>query len=171
MTNADLIAIRTFFPEWFTSLKPKTAVILSPTGEMGAVRESMSLIDLETLTIADWNLDIRSDKRWDLCIAINVFMYSKNPSLWFENVFQSCDTIWMIDHVDRDRGKNQLGNDGDAIRYQFLPSVVSSFPNAFDLSLAGQVAKMYTYVNPVTGNAFNSSLQNISMIAEIKSVN
>ena len=76
----------------------------------------------------------------------------------------------MIDHVDRDRGKNQLGDDGDIMRYQFLPHVISSFPNAFDIGSAGQVAKMYTYINPTTGNAFNRNLQNISMVVELKNV-
>jgi len=171
MTKEDLIAIRTFFPEWFASLKPKTAVILSPTGEIGTVRESMPLIDLEISTIKDWDLNYPSNKSWDLCIAINVFHYSKDPSLWFKNIFQSCDTIWMIDIIDRDRGINQLGSDGDAMRYQFSPHIVSLFPNAFDIGSAGEVTKMHTYTNPITGNAFNHNLQNTSMITEIKNAN
>ena len=54
------------------------------------------------------------------------------------------------------------------MRYQFLPHVISLFPNAFDIGSVGQVTKMHTYTNPTTGNAFNHDLQNISMITELK---
>tara|TARA_R110000824_G_scaffold314574_1_gene501418 strand:- start:67 stop:588 length:522 start_codon:yes stop_codon:yes gene_type:complete len=171
MTDEDIIAIRTFFPEWHRDLKPQRAALLSPRQEKNIISECMPITNIEVSTIRDWNLNSPNNKRWDLCIAASVLMYCADPSLWFENIFKSCDTIWMVDHIDRDRGKNQLGGDGDAMRYQFLPHVISSFPNAFDISSAGEVTKMYTYVNPVTGSTFNPDLQNLSIIAEIKNVN
>ena len=169
MTKEDLIAIRTFFPEWHRDLKPQTAILLSPTlEEKSIISECMPITNIEACTRSAWDLNLPNDKSWDLCIAASVLMYSADPSLWFENIFQSCDTIWIIDHIDRDRGKNQLGGDGDAMRYQFLPHVISLFPNAFDIGSVGQVTKMHTYTNPTTGNAFNHDLQNISMITELK---
>ncbi len=171
MTKEDLIAIKTFFPKWYADLKPRKAVLLSPAKEKGAISECMPFTNIEASSSNDWDLNFSTGRSWDLCIAASVFMYSTDPSLWFENIFQSCGTIWMIDHIDRDRGKNQLGSDGDVMRYQFLPHVVSLFPEAFDIGLVGEVTKMHTYTNPTTGNVFNHDLQNISMIAEIKNVN
>jgi len=170
LTEEDIIAIRAFFPKWYVELKPKTVVLLSPEEEYEAISECMSFADIDISTIRDWNLNLQTDRSWDLCIAPNVFHYSTDPRLWFENIFHSCDTLWMLDHVDRDRGENQLGDDGDSMRYHLPPDATSSFTDAFDIGSVGEVVKMYTYVNPVTGEAFNPDLQNLSMIAEIKNV-
>ena len=171
MTNENILAIQKLFPEWYADLKPKTAVVLSPTIEYGVISECMPFADIGISRITDWNLNEKTDRSWDLCISPNVFHYSTDPALWLENIFHSCGTLWMIDHVDRDRGENQLGDDGDSMRYHLPPDVTSDFPDAFDISLAGEVTKLYTYVNPITGNTFNPNLQNLSMIAEIKNVN
>ena len=168
MTNENILAIQKLFPEWYADLKPKTAVVLSPTIEYGVISECMPFADIGISRITDWNLNEKTDRSWDLVIASGVLMMSGNPSLWFENIFHSCNTLWMLDHVDRDRGPDQMGTDGDSVRYHLPPDVTSHFPDAFDISLAGEVTKLYTYVNPVTGSAFNPDLQNLSMIAEIK---
>lgn len=168
MTEEDMIGIKKFFPVWYSELKPKTVVVLSPEEEYEVISECMPFADIDVCTIGDWNLNLQNEDSWDLCISPNVLHYSTDPALWLENIFHSCGTLWMIDHVDRDRGENQLGDDGDSMRYHLPPDVTSDFPDAFDISLAGEVTKMYTYVNPVTGGAFNPDLQNLSMIAEIK---
>lgn len=168
MTKEDICAVKKFYPSWIEELKPKSAVFLSPTDEYETVKEIVSYLNIDIKTIEDWDLNKSIEKKWDLCIVHNVFHYSKNPKIWFKNVFNSCDTIWIIDHIDRDRGPIQLGDDGDSMRFELLPDVPSNFLDPYNLNNAGRITKMFTYINPTTGIVYNPYLQNISFIAEIK---
>ena len=61
-----------------------------------------------------WDLNKPNKHRWDLLIASSVFMYSKNPALWFQHVFASCKYFLLLDLVRRRRSAaNEFAPDGD----------------------------------------------------------
>ena len=39
-----------------------------------------------------WNLDNKIERKWDLCILHSIFMYSKDPYLWFSNIY----IFWLL---------------------------------------------------------------------------
>lgn len=171
MTKEDMIAINFFYPKWYQELKPKKIVLLSPLEELESLKKILFFSDIDVVSKDDWDLNKKIDKKWDLCIVHNVFHYSPDPKLWFLNIFNSCNTIWIIDHIDRDRGITQFGNDGDCMRYEYSPYIFSNSKVAFDLCEIKKITNFFTYINPINGATNNQFVQNISFIAEIKHVN
>jgi hypothetical protein len=65
-----------------------------------------------------WDLGEPSDRRFDLLVASNVFMYSPDPPRWFGNVLAACGYFLLIEPVRRKRGEeSEFGPDGDRVRY------------------------------------------------------
>ena len=78
--------------------------------------------------INNWNLDNRIPVKFDLIVINNVFFYSKNPTLWLNNLLNSCKFLILQDIIDRKRGGkegdmtiqlNDTTDRGDSMRYSF----------------------------------------------------
>ena len=80
----------------------------------------------------NWDLNQKIPVKFDLIIINNVFLYSKNPKSWFENVFNSCKFLLVQDVIDHKRGGKEgditdqfasvdsdKGCPGDCVRYSF----------------------------------------------------
>jgi len=113
--------------------------MLSPNEEQyQLIKKIFPNANIRVYTIKSWNLDKPNKRHYDLICAMNVFHYSKQPLLWFDNVLNSCRYFWLQDLINRYRSTKeglQLGNDGDSMRYSFSPNIHSSFEGAFDLAL------------------------------------
>jgi hypothetical protein len=85
----------------------------------------------------DWDLDEPTERRYDLLVASNVFMYSQDPARWFENVLEACGYFLMIDPVRRRRNEgSELGPDGDRMRFA-VNGARPRVDRCFDLALLG----------------------------------
>lgn len=94
-----------------------------------------------------WDLS-RKQKWWfDLIFAGNVFMYSPNPPVWFENILTCGRRLLVQDVINRRRSTvpPYLGLDHDSMRFQFRQrGVVSEFPHAFDLENVPAICEDFT---------------------------
>lgn len=129
MTLLDQINIRDFvldnnYFDLFKGFSPPNIAILSPTDELPLIRALFTGANIDVVTRDDWNLNTEGpDKYWDLIIAANVFHYNNNPdkSIWFRNVTSRCRYFLCQDLIYRVRGEsgqNELGSDGDSVRYR-----------------------------------------------------
>lgn len=90
-----------------------------------------------------WNWDLNRPcpfgaDRFDLCLVSNVFHYSPDPALWYENLLATTRVALIQDLIWRKRSDSPpfLGPDGDAIRYEFNErGVHSAAERTFDLSM------------------------------------
>ena len=58
------------------------------------------------------------DRRFEMLVASDVFMYSPDPAKWFRHVLAACECFLMIDVVRRRRSEDsEFGPDGDCMRY------------------------------------------------------
>jgi len=102
---------------------PKSVLILSPSrSDYLFIKKVFPTQRLFISTINDWNLNEtppRGMGNFDLVVASNVFMYSQDPSGWFENVLKTCDYLVIQDLKYRKRSATRpfFGQDGDAMRY------------------------------------------------------
>lgn len=90
-------------------------------------------------TISSWNLNNLPPSTADVIIACNVFHYSPNPALWFNNVLSSCRYFWMQDLYMRYRGDgSELGKDGDSARYALGYAKTVNLEHAHNLKQYGE---------------------------------
>ena len=136
MIKQDYVSYRTYFPLWYSD--EKSFCLLSPNEEQEKLIRT--LFPQSTVTVKrkeDWDLNKKIKDKYDIIIAMNVFHYSPDPELWFNNVFNSCKQFWIQDLVSRKRGTlkdTELDQDGDSARYQFLPDIHSTLLDAFDVN-------------------------------------
>ncbi len=65
-----------------------------------------------------WDLNEPGDRRFEMLVASDVFMYSPDPAKWFRHVLAACECFLMIDVVRRRRSEDsEFGPDGDCMRY------------------------------------------------------
>ena len=151
MVPEDYEQMRIYFPLWKKGHSFTEICLLSPNKKQyQLLRELFPKSNISVCTVRDWNLNEKSKRKYDLVCAMNIFHYSKQPLLWFNNVLDACKYFWLQDLVIRYRSEKgppfQLGNDGDSIRYCFLPEVKSTFEKAFDLSIfANRIVNFNTY--------------------------
>lgn len=112
----------------------QNVIMLSPNDEQyRLIREEFTGSTIYSLKKASWDLNNPTDDTADLIVACNVFHYSKNPTLWFQHVFAACKFFLIQDLISRKRnGNNELGDDGDATRYDWRSSSQKNHP-VFDL--------------------------------------
>ena len=139
MVPEDFEQIQKQFSNW-KDPSIKEITLLSPNEEQyQLIKKIFSKANITVYTIKSWKLDYPNKRHYDLICAMNVFMYSKRPILWFENVLNYCRYFWLQDLINRYRNKEgqpiQLGNDGDSMRYSFSPNIQSTFEGAFDLAV------------------------------------
>jgi hypothetical protein len=124
----DYAACQRKWPIWRDRLEMsvQSVVNLSPDSKQAGILRSMfPSADIMEKTIGNWDLNEPATFSCGLVVACNVFHYSPNPTLWFQNVFKVCHWFWMQDLCLRDRGGcNGRGLDGDQVRYAYggLPS-------------------------------------------------
>ena len=141
MIESDLSAYHRYFTKWCEKLyKIEYICMLSPNKiQYNLIKKIFSKSKIHISTVSDWNLNNSNDAKYDLIIACNVFHYSPNPDLWFNNVLNSCRYFWIQDLIDRYRaGDHQLQSKdpvGDSMRYSYLPNYKSEYSESFDLSL------------------------------------
>lgn len=96
-----------------------------------------------------WNLLEPGKADYDLLLAANTWMYSTNPSLWFTNALARCKLLIIQDLIRAKRGPEELGDDGDSMRYCMLPQHVARYPGAFDLNVfKDRMVSFRTYDGP-----------------------
>ena len=162
MVPEDYEQMQKHFPLWKKDQNFHEICLLSPNlDEYKLIKVLFPKANIYICSIKNWNLKEESKKKYDLVCAMNVFHYSDNPDIWFKNVFQSCRYFWLQDLIIRCRSEKglpfQLGKDGDAMRYCFLPEIRSTFENAFNLSVFKlRILNFYAY--PVKGIVGNESL-------------
>jgi hypothetical protein len=84
-----------------------------------------------------WDLDEPSERRFDVLVAVDVFMYAKDPARWFRNVLASCRWFVMLAPVRRRRSDgSEYGSDGDRVRFAIGPDRTRTEPS-FDLTSLG----------------------------------
>jgi hypothetical protein len=143
MTNNDLRCISKFNDEVTIISKNLNACILSPTIEYDYYN---SIFDqLSVLSRDDWDLNKKSDYKFDIIVANNILHYSKSPQLWIDNLMNSCDLLLVQDLMKRKRSnKSEYGNDGDSMRYSF--DNYQYFDKPFNLSnLKYKITNSYIY--------------------------
>ena len=89
-------------------------------------------------TRATWDLDYppKNNYQFDLVVASNVFMYSKNPEKWFHNILPHTCFLLVQDLINRKRSiiPPYFGRDQDCMRYCYsTKKIKSNFKGAFDL--------------------------------------
>ena len=103
-----------------------------------------------------WDLNEPTEERFDLLVASNVFMYSRDPERWFANVLDACAYFLLIDLVRRQRSSDsEFGRDGDSLRFR-IGEARPRVTDFFDLdALGSRVLGSRAY--PGGANAFDAS--------------
>lgn len=114
----------------------RNVIMLSPNDrQYRLIRDAFSDSMIYSLKKESWDLNVITNHAANLIIACNVFHYSPNPGLWFENVFAACKYFLIQDLISRRRGGDrELGDDGDAMRYGWGEPTRQDYP-VFDLAV------------------------------------
>jgi hypothetical protein len=112
VTNEDLQQLRRI-AEHLTGLG--SVGILSPASET----ERKVFSGATALSRRRWNLDQPGQRRFDLLIASNVFMYSPDPGRWFRHVLACTRYFLQLDPIRRRRSATgEFGADADRMRFR-----------------------------------------------------
>ena len=89
-----------------------------PPWRRAATSEFLVFPNATALPRRDWDLNEPGDRRFEMLVASDVFMYSPDPGRWFRHVLAACRCFLMIDLVRRRRSEDsEFGPDGDCMRY------------------------------------------------------
>ena len=128
----------------------RKVLLISPVGDdYRFIHQHFPQFDLYITEIHDWNLDERCQLRlgaFDLAIASNVMMYSRDPQLWIDHILEVSRYFAVQDLVYRKRSAKPpyLGDDMEAVRYCHSGRGVStSFPTPFDLNNVQQPLRYF----------------------------
>lgn len=164
MVDADMETYLAHFPGWRAALGDVGKIcLLSPDKkQVQLVQLLFPAAAITTIGQDEWNLDspvCRGDVNYDLIFAANVFMYSRNPRLWFENVLARCRYFWIQDLVRGQRMTDrELGSDGDSCRYSRKSHGITVHEGvpSFDLScFDDRILEYETYVCGSTGKSLH----------------
>lgn len=115
-------------------------LLLSPhANDWRFIKSRLPGARLYVATAKTWDLNdpLSGAGYFDLIVASNVFHYSREPRVWFDNVLARTRYLVLQDLIYRRRSPRApfLGNDGDAVRYCYSRrGVTSGFAEPFDLS-------------------------------------
>lgn len=143
MRNENLIAIEKSLlrnKEKIGNIKSIAMLSPSPSGEENAIIQK---IFPEAWTdnhcMRTWNISVPQTYNYDLIVACNVFMYSDNPQLWFDNLLNSGKFLFIQDVSKGWRGGiDGRGDDGDSTRFHRSPKTLQSCPVSYDLAMLKQ---------------------------------
>lgn len=123
--------------------RPKILLLSPSTADINLVNHYFPSAIYFATDYFVWDLNFAfpvANVEFDLVIVSNVFMYSPNPTQWFENVMAISRYILVQDLISRKRSNlyPYLGNDGDSIRFEFASrGVKSDFDGAYNLDNVG----------------------------------
>jgi hypothetical protein len=150
MRSNDLKHFNQFWPKWAKELKGQinSVALLSPAGEEINLAKKL-FPNVSVLMEEHWDLYGTIDKKFDLVIASNVFMASKDPDLWFDNVLAVGRYAFIQDNVLGWRtAKSELATGtGDFMRYSYLPDHPARIDTAYDLHKQDHRIKEIVFYN------------------------
>jgi len=144
------------FAHYAKSANPRSVMLLTPSKyDVDLVRATFQTARIFVATRKTWDLNRRfpSDGTVDLLVVSNVFHYSPDPALWFENVLGMTTHCIVQDLIFRRRSASPDGlnkdpaDGGDSVRYSFESrGERSEFASPFDLSaLENQIEYFEAY--------------------------
>lgn len=156
MRQEDVDMINKTFPKWKESTgQVNTVGILSPCArELEIINKIFPDVWITELNEKDWDLFSPGQDEYDLLIACNVFMYSKDPAIWFKHVFAKCKYFWMQDLIRSwrsDECECACGPNGDrdVMRFTYPPNYLARVNHAFDLRLlSDRIINFIPYQTP-----------------------
>ncbi len=142
MRKEDIEQYNVHFPLW-AGLTPgvKKICLLSGDAEQEAIlKRVFPKAQVKNVSREQWDLNQPCTEKYDLIVAMNVFMYSPDPALWFGNVLARCRHVWIQDLVCGQRGSTgELGSgpdgDGDSMRYTVKPVLKARYEYAYDITV------------------------------------
>jgi hypothetical protein len=86
----------------------------------------------------EWDLFEEGKSEYDIIVACNVFMYSRDPGTWFKHVLQKCKQFWIQDLIrswrtDEKECADGPGGDSDVMRFCLPPEHLARVEHAYDL--------------------------------------
>lgn len=153
MKDCDLREYEKVFPRWEEKVRGQIhrILLLSPSGEQRhLINRLFPGAYVAELSHTQWDLNHPGQEDWDLIGAMNVFMCSPDPTLWFKHVLSRCKYFWIQDLIRaRRNGAEECAKaDGDLTRYCYLPAVTANIPDAYDLSrFSDRLVDFHTYVS------------------------
>jgi hypothetical protein len=98
-------------------------LLLSPSSqEIALVMRMFPEWTFDVLERKDWDLMTRYEKDdiYNIAIMCNMFMYSKDPGTWLNNLSENVDMLIVQDAIRCPRmPDSELGSDDDSFRYAF----------------------------------------------------
>lgn len=139
MVPADYHNCQTYFSRWAKEYGCTSALICSPNYLQEDLVSRLCTGPIKVLQQEDWNLEKPCPfPNSQVVVACNVFHYSAQPVLWFQNVLASCQYFWLQDLFSRPRGGNgELGADGDKLRFAYGGVRTASIAYRYDLAELG----------------------------------
>lgn len=132
MTDKDLKIFNEFLLE---HTLPAPVVMLSPWPDQIKAMENHFYKPI-VYSQKDFDVMRPSSLRCGTLVLQNVMHYIADPEIAFRNLRESCQWLVVQDLIYRNRGKYELGGDGDCMRYS-LPGNPASFGGAWDMSKLG----------------------------------
>ena len=157
MHKKDMQIISGMWPRWKKYTGDVNSIcLLSPCDfEAGFLLHLFPDAKIVMMPVTHWDLNSKNDQTFDIVVASGIFMYSKDPDLWFDNVFSSSRFLWMNDHILAWRGADKELAD-ESMRYQFLPDHPARIADAYDLNrVKDKIVEMKIY--PYTKDEGNGS--------------
>lgn len=162
MKASDANAMLQFYPRWVTrhvKNDVNSIGIISPSAEELYILDvAFPWAGITQLSKDTCDLDKPLTQKFDLMMFSNVFMYSKDPALWFSNIFPKTKYILIQDLILGQRMKDrELGDDGDSSRFCYPPNYMSRIPG-YDLSKHDdRLLDFYVYSDPNAPGPENQS--------------
>lgn len=141
MRREDYEQYSAHFREWASlATDVRSVALLSGNGEQESImRGVFPAASVRNVTRAEWDLSLPGSHSYDLIAAMNVWMYSPDPDLWFRNVLARCRHLWIQDLTCGQRsGRGEVADgpdgDGDCMRYSVSPLLRARYEHAYDLA-------------------------------------
>lgn len=142
MRKEDVEQYNIHLPVWANALNTsvKKVCLLSGDPEQESIlKRCFPRATVVRRDVNDWDLNEEGREKFDLIVAMNVFMYSTDPSTWFKNVLAKCKYFWVQDLICGQRGStdevaNGPDGDGDNMRYSVTPLLKARYEHAYDIS-------------------------------------
>jgi hypothetical protein len=153
--KADYATYEKILPGWVNSFNSVCMLSAWPE-QWELIRRLFPNAHVCNMDSVRWNLNNPlKEEPFDLIVAMNVFMYSTDPDLWFKHVKAACKELWLQDVIARTRSSTpgcELGSDEDKMRYTYPPKVSTSFVGAYDLNKQ-PISDFHLYLDPETDSA------------------
>lgn len=155
--------MRKKWAEWHDKYPHKEITVHSPVPEEMLVASQVCGCPIDLVHQTQWNFNEKNPRKKDVLVMNNTLMYSPDPKLWLENMFECCRYLWLQDGVEGRRGNNgnYLGEDGDSQRFSCTPHWQSEWEGAYDLKdvFKGRLLDWQVYTLDSPGRHFVALLK------------